>query len=520
MKSPVTRPGITRCAIYTRKSSEEGLQQDFNSLDAQRESGESYISSMKGEGWVCLPDRYDDGGFSGGNTERPALRRLMADVEAGKVDCVVVYKVDRLSRSLSDFARLMETFEKQKVSFVSVTQRFDTSQSMGRLTLNVLLSFAQFERELASERTRDKIAAARRKGKWAGGHPILGYDVDPRGFRLEVNEIEAPQVRAIFDMYLEHQSLLETVKVIDQRGWRNKQWVTRKGKMRAGKPFDKNSLLRLLTNIAYIGRVRHKEENYPGEHAAIVDPGVFQQVQQLLTRNGRTGGVLVRNKYGALLKGLLHCAPCRCAMGHTYSSKKGSGTKYRYYVCLGAQKRGWHTCPSKAVPAGEIERMVIDQIRAIGQDPGLIAATLRHARREVQDSLREIEAKRAAAERELQRYNRDVRVLAADVGAGGSAALARLSDLNDRIRIAEQSLAALHAEAEALNRRAIDEDEVVRALSQFDPVWEALAPREQARIVRLLIERIVYDGAAGTVSITFHPEGFTALATGSKEAAA
>src|SRR3954469_5304361 len=199
-----------RCAIYTRKSTEEGLEQAFNSLDAQRESGEACVAAQRHEGWVCLPERYDDGGFSGGNIQRPALRRLLADIEAGKVDCVVVYKVDRLSRSLMDFARIMQVFESRNVSFVSVTQHFNTTHSMGRLTLNILLSFAQFEREIISERTRDKIAAARRKGKWSGGKPLLGYDIPsaPAGSKPLVNPDEAEQVNGIFSLYLEHEALI------------------------------------------------------------------------------------------------------------------------------------------------------------------------------------------------------------------------------------------------------------------------------------------------------------------------
>jgi len=219
-----------RCAIYTRKSTEEGLEQEFNSLDAQREAGEAYIASQKAEGWVCLPERYDDGGFTGANIERPAVKRLLADIEAGRVDCVLVYKVDRLSRSLLDFARMMETFDRYKVSFVSVTQHFNTTQSMGRLTLNILLSFAQFEREIISERTRDKIAAARRKGKWSGGKPMLGYDLEggPGASKLVVNEAEAEQVRTIYALYLEKQSLIQLARELAKRGWTTKQWTTRR----------------------------------------------------------------------------------------------------------------------------------------------------------------------------------------------------------------------------------------------------------------------------------------------------
>ncbi len=306
--TPPATPTL-RCAIYTRKSTDEGLDQEFNSLDAQRESGEAYIKSQAHEGWTCLPDHYDDGGFTGGNMERPALQRLLADIEAGRIDCVVVYKVDRLRRSLLDFARMMETFEKYHVSFVSVTQQFNTATSMGRLVLNVLLSFALFEREIISERTRDKIAAARRKGKWAGGHPILGYDIDPRGFKLIVNEAEAVRVRAIFELYLEHQGLVPVIEELDRRGWVNKRWTTRKGRERGGKPFTKTSLHKLLNNVAYIGKIKYKDEVHDGEHAAIVDVDVWQRVQALLERNGRTGGAAVRNKFGALLKGILRCVP-------------------------------------------------------------------------------------------------------------------------------------------------------------------------------------------------------------------
>ena len=229
-----TGVGQLRCAIYTRKSTDEGLDQEFNSLDAQREAAEAFILSQRGEGLVALPERYDDGGFSGGNLDRPALERLLADIRGGAIDCVVVYKVDRLSRSLIDFARIIEVFEKHNVSFVSVTQQFNTTNSLGRLTLNILLSFAQFEREIIAERTRDKISAARRKGKWIGGRPMLGYDIDPRVSRLTVNADEALQIRTIFKLYLDYNALLPVVREIDRRGWRTKQWVTRSGVTHGG----------------------------------------------------------------------------------------------------------------------------------------------------------------------------------------------------------------------------------------------------------------------------------------------
>jgi site-specific DNA recombinase len=282
----------TRCAIYTRKSTEEGLKQDFNTLDAQRESGEAYVVSQKTEGWTVLPDRYDDGGFSGGNVERPAFQQLMNDIEAGKVDCVVVYKIDRLSRSLADFARIMDVFDKHGVTLVSVTQHFNTTSSMGRLTLNILLSFAQFEREIISERTRDKIGAMRRRGKHWGGHPVLGYDVvrEPGGSRLVINPGEAERVRAMFDLYIDHHAMMPVVEELARRGWRNKVWTTKAGDERGGNEINKPILWRILTNPVYLGKVQYQGEVFEGEHEPIVEEAVWKQAQTLMARNSRSGG--------------------------------------------------------------------------------------------------------------------------------------------------------------------------------------------------------------------------------------
>src|SRR5580658_6907253 len=244
---------VVRCAIYTRKSTEEGLDQEFNSLDAQREASEAFIASQKNEGWQVITDHYDDGGYTGGNMDRPALKRLLAAVEARSVDCIVVYKVDRLSRSLLDFARIIEILDRNGVSFVAVTQQFNTTSSLGRLTLNILLSFAQFERELIGERTRDKMSAARKKGKWVGGCPVLGYDVDRGGGRLVVNEEEAERVRAIFALFEETGSVRRTLAEIERRGWRLKSWKCKRGDVRTGGQFTLNSLRRLLGNILYTG---------------------------------------------------------------------------------------------------------------------------------------------------------------------------------------------------------------------------------------------------------------------------
>ena len=286
-RNGAVNPKPIRCAIYTRKSSDEGLEQDFNSLDAQRDAAESYIASQRAEGWTCIPARYDDGGFTGGNLDRPGVQRLMADIEAGLIDCVVVYKVDRLSRSLIDFARMLEVFEQKGVAFVSVTQQFNTANSMGRLMLNVLLSFAQFEREVISERTRDKIAATKRKGFWSGGRPVLGYDIErrPGGNRLVVNDAEASQVRRIFELYLECGSVSQTIRRLDEMGWTTKAWVTKRGREMGGRPFNKSLLFNLLTNVAYLGKVKHKEDVYDGQHDAIIDDDLFRRVEQMLKAN-------------------------------------------------------------------------------------------------------------------------------------------------------------------------------------------------------------------------------------------
>jgi len=497
------KPSI-RCAIYTRKSTEEGLEQAFNSLDAQRESAEAYISAQRHEGWTYVPDKYDDGGFSGGNMDRPALARLLADISAGKVDCVVVYKVDRLSRSLLDFSRIMEVLDKHKVSFVSVTQQFNTTHSMGRLTLNILLSFAQFEREIISERTRDKIAAARRKGKWSGGKPLLGYDVhsSPAGPKLVVNEDEARRVRAIYDLYLQHEALIPTVQDLARRGWRNKEWTTKKANERGGRPFDKCSLYALLTSRTYLGLVTHKGTAYHGEHPAIIEKAVWEKAQAVLKRNGHTAGAQVRNKHGALLKGLIHCSCCRCSMGHSYASK--AGKRYRYYVCLSAQKKGWDTCPSKSVPAGQMERFVMEQIKCVGRDPAVLEGTLRHMRQQNARAVAEAEAEQRAVAREITRLQAALRKATNDP--------TKASEVREQAVKAEQKVTRLAEELIRLKAQQIDRADVAAALSAFDPAWEQLTPKEQARVIRLLVERVEYDGKAATVAVTFHPSGIKALA--------
>jgi site-specific DNA recombinase len=380
---PHVTVGQLRCAIYTRKSTDEGLDQDFNSLDAQRESAEAFILSQRGEGLSALPERYDDGGFSGGNLDRPALERLLADIRGGAVvDCVVVYKVDRLSRSLIDFARIIEVFDKHNVSFVSVTQQFNTTNSLGRLTLNILLSFAQFEREIIAERTRDKVSAARRKGKWTGGRPMLGYDIDPRASRLTVNADEALHIRTIFKLYLDYNALLPVVLEIDRRGWRTKQFITRSGVTHGGTPFTKGRLFRLLKNPIYVGKIEFKKQIYEGEQEAIVDAAIWERVQQILERNGRAGGVEVRNSYGTLMKELLRCASCDSGMIRTNTTK--DSRRHRHYVC--AQEN----CGTKSIAEYTIKTAVTREIRRIGTDSRIVACAVAKAEEQRRSNIVEL----------------------------------------------------------------------------------------------------------------------------------
>jgi site-specific DNA recombinase len=501
-----------RAAVYTRKSTEEGLQQEFNSLDAQREAAEAFVKSQVGEGWMLLPERYDDGGFTGGNMERPGLRRLLADIEAGKVDCVVVYKVDRLSRSLLDFARMMQAFEEHRVSFVSVTQQFNTATSMGRLVLNVLLSFAQFEREIIAERTRDKIAATRRKGKWSGGRPPLGYDVDPRGCRLVVNAGEAEQVQAIFALYLEHGALLPVVRELARRGWANKRWTTRAGTEEGGVPFTKTSLHRLLTNVIYTGRVRYRDEVHPGEQPAIVDPGVFARAQDHLRHNGREGGAPAANRCGALLKGLLRCGPCGCSMTPAHSTK--GNRRYRYYTCVAAQKRGYASCPSRSVPAAEIERVVVERLRCVGRDPALLREVLAQARAQGESRTAGLEAEGRMLAKDLACWHAEVLKLSGHFrpGEDNGPLIARLADLQERIATVDGRAQTVREQVRAVEQQLLDAGEAAEALASFDPVWRELAPREQARVLGLLVESIYYDGSKGKITIRFHDTGIKALA--------
>jgi len=364
-KREVLRPNgasVIRCAIYTRKSSEEGLEQEFNSLDAQREACEAYIRSQKSVGWVALPEMYDDGGISGGTMERPALQRLLDDIAAGRVDTVVVYKVDRLTRSLADFAKIVDAFDAKGVSFVSVTQQFNTTTSMGRLTLNMLLSFAQFEREVTGERIRDKIAASKQKGMWMGGNPPLGYNVADR--KLVVNATEAETVRHIFCRYVALKSVLALQHELAGDGIVSKARLDRHGRQRGSKPIARGALYLMLQNRIYRGEIVHKDASYPGLHDAIIDEALWNAAQAALAENRVERTTRSKAVDPSLLAGLVYDDSGE-HMSPTHANKKG--TRYRYYVSQSLIKRSRPQASEAAcrVPVADLETLVEDRICAL-----------------------------------------------------------------------------------------------------------------------------------------------------------
>jgi site-specific DNA recombinase len=420
-----TVPHKVRCAIYCRKSSDEGLGQTFNSLHAQREACHAYIDSQRHEGWIALDDRFEDGGFSGASLQRPALQRLLRDVEARRLDVVVTYKLDRLSRSLTDFVKLIELFDKQDVTFVSITQQFNTTTSMGRLTLNILLSFAQFERELAGERIRDKFLQSRKRGLWMGGHAPLGFGVQDR--KLVVNDAEASLVLHIFQRFLQVGSATALVQELNTAGHRTKR----------GKPFDKGILYKLLNNQVYIGLAVHRGQAYPGEHEAIIDRATWDKVHAILAENRHRRASRTCAAASALLKGLIF-GPDGKPMAPSHTRR--GGRLYRFYRTATSLKLSHGDCPLRAVPAGDVERAVIAQIRALLRAPEVVVRTWRAA---------------------------------------------------------------------WLDDERIHEREVVEALQRLDPLWDQLFPAEQARILQLLVARVLVrlDG----LEISLRAEGIDSL---------
>ena len=358
-----------RCAIYTRKSTDDGLDKEFNTLEAQREAGENYIRSQAYQGWEIIPTHYDDGGFSGGSLKRPALQQLLNDVEAGLIDMIVVYKIDRLTRSLVDFSKLVEVFDTNNCSFVSVTQNFNTYDSMGRLTLNVLLSFAQFEREVITERIRDKVSASKKKGMWMGGILPLGYDSYNK--KLVINEDEAQIVRLAFEKYLVLRSEIAVAE------WLNENGYTTMNKGNNSK-FTHMRISKMLKNVLYVGKIPHKENIYDGQHKAIISQEIFDEVQNIKSKNRI--GRLAPSRFieHSLLKGFIYCDCCQSAMVSTKSNKKNK--VYEYYTSVRAVKEGFKNCHVGSIPAGEMDNFILQQMEVLIKSPKIIAGLINEAK--------------------------------------------------------------------------------------------------------------------------------------------
>lgn len=503
-----------RAAIYTRKSTDEGLATAFNSLDNQRERAESYVASQADAGWTALADRYDDGGFSGGTTARPALRRLLDDAKAGAFEAVVVYRLDRISRSLRDFLAIHEFLEEHGIALVSVTESINTSTPQGRMMVNVLLSFAQYERELAGERTRHKIEGARRRGKWTGGMPPLGYDVVPAGGKLVVNRDEAAQVVAIYEMFAADPSLVRVLRELNRRGWTTKAWTTREGRVRPGSPWSKSTLRTVLRDPLYVGKQKLGDETFDGEHEAIVPKRLWSQVQALLDRNRRDGGATERNVQGFLLRGLLRCTACDAAMTPTWTRRHGR--TYRYYTCRAAQARGHDVCPTKSVPADAVEDLVVGQIRRIGSDPALQEETFAQAVALVKAEARGLRAEKKRLERDRGEVAAEVeRLVAALTRTEGSAADAVAAELNraqERLATLDARLREIPDRLAALRDQDVDRNAVAQALGDWDEIWSVLLVPERERVLRLVLDRVSYDGRDGTMAIDWRLPGFAELA--------
>jgi DNA invertase Pin-like site-specific DNA recombinase len=492
-------PERKRCAVYTRKSTEEGLDQEFNSLDAQRESGEAFIASQRSQGWDCLPDRYDDGGFTGANIERPVLRRLLDDIEHGKVDAVVVYKVDRLSRSLLDFARLMEVFERRQVSFVSVTQQFNTATSMGRLVLNVLLSFAQFEREMIAERTRDKIAAARRKGKWTGGPVPLGYRVVDK--KLVVEDLEAVVAREVFDLYEQHRSALAVAHALNDSKRRTKRHVAKNGNVREPKKWTKDAILRVLRNPVYAGCMPYGDEVHEGEHVALIDRDRWNRVQAAL--DGRkTAKHSPRTNPEYMLRGILRCARCGHAM--TPASTRKARRTYRYYRCITRDKEGRHACRTRPLPADAIESFVVERIREATADGTLATDVAGKLRARAEKLKADLLTERTKLPTQIAALAAETRKLVDSIANVNPTAQRlieqRIECVTEQLGLHEARLAEVERAMASAYETELEIGWIADTLARFDAAWDALNDENRSRLVRCLVERVEVDEPSGRVT--------------------
>lgn len=485
-------------AIYARKSTDAKMEQEVNSISVQRAAARSYIESQHYLGWYCIDEELSDNNQGGATLDRPALRRLMELIEKGAVKIVVVNRLDRISRSLSQFLELMAFFEQHSVSLVSVTQNINTSDAMGRLMLQIIMSFAEFERELIRDRVTERMHAARKKGRFIGGRPVLGYNIKPEGRALEVDELEAIRVRDIFSLYIELCAVKAVVLELRKRGWKNKRWVTKEGKVTGGSDFTVSTLYSLLKNPIYTGKVSLKGTLYEGKHEGIVDSKTFDQVQTILASNDLTKGNRNRNSHDALLKGLLKCKSCKAAFVHTGSKKKSK--YYRYYTCSTKRLNGAHTCPSPSIPAGEIESLVTEQLMSIGTNPELQAMV--HSQLvEAMNAKQKVSSQtRKTAKQQLNRITKEL-ASSREFGASESLTL----HLEQKRQEAENALE--NAEKESTWRKPSKED-VIAVVRDMAGLWPTFSAGEKCAFVKTLVRLVEYDAVEGSITLHFNDKGF------------
>lgn len=496
-----------RCAIYTRKSTSEGLDSDFNTLDAQREAAEYFIRAMAGEGWEALPHRYDDGGFTGANTDRPALKRLLADIEAGEVDCVVVYKVDRLSRSLMDFAKLLALFDQKDVTFVSTTQNFNTTNSMGRLTLNILLSFAQFEREMIAERTRDKMAAARKRGKWLGSRPPYGYLGDHDKKQLVVCEEEAERVRTIFRMYLRLGSVNAVTKRINDLGWMKKGYRAKTGRVTPPRKYRDKDVHTILRNVTYLGKVEFNGELYEGEHEAIVSEELFARVQAVLSSKACGRGSRRGRNPEYLLQGIAWCGLCEKRITTTAGRGRNKET-YRYYVCSKRGRKGRDGCDHPRLGAEELEQLVVSRVKARCTDPLLreeIVARMEVGRVDAMAAITSERERIVADEAKLHAEGRKLMdAIGQDTGTEGKLLAERIGEIEAQLDVLSTERCSLDAQLRGLQNATEQVRATVNILEVFDAVWDEFEAAEKQDLVHLVVKRVVVNEPEGKLDLEFH----------------
>lgn len=506
------KPATSWCAIYTRKSTDENLNSDFTSLDSQREYCQSFVKSREGEGWRVYPEEYNDPGFSGGNINRPGLRKLLHDARNGKFQVVVCYKYDRLSRNTKDFLHVLDIFDQNQVAFVSVTQPIDTTSSVGRLMRSILMDFSQFEREMIAERTRDKLYAMAQKGKRTGGRPIIGFDIQKDTKKILVNPEERKIVIEMFDTYTKTKSLSLTAEALNRKGYRMKEWISNDGRKMGGQEFNKANLWYLLRNPQYIGKISFRQKELPGEHEAIITEQTRAAALKLLqvNGNGKLHKEFQNRRHLFLLKGLVRCVCCNTSMTPT-SARPRKEERFFYYKCLSVVKQNKSACQVRSVPAQAIEEFVLKKLEQLGEDKPLVEKIAERARLMAGNDLPVKRDQKKLVSAELGKVELEAKNLVSVLAEEGPQSSQRafiserLDELATKRTECQTKLIGLDREIEGLEKRQIDADVIRQNLKNFMQVFRKLQDREKSEFINLLIHQVDYDGVSSKVRIGLRP---------------